>query len=203
MSKPFSRINKEMYVPHSYSMKNFYKNKRKNPLSPKDKSNFTKVSGSGTIGIFGQSPLVVYKKKTKEKQNKEKYELKKQMKNNNYISDGGLKQKIAKYNNGLAYSPISSPKNKMKTNKSKCRNNNILFGDNQNNKISSPRSTKNSNIFDMKLFSKTVRESNKKQIFEKMKSIYKAKLKHKNENKNKSEEESKKLEEKRMEEIKQ
>ena len=203
MSKPFSRINKEMYVPHSYSMKNFYKNKRKNPLSPKDNSNFTKVTGSGTIGIFGQSPLVIYKKKTKEKQNKEKYELKKQMKNNNYISDGGLKKKIEKYNNGLVASPISSPKNKLKTNKGKIRNNNLLIGENQNNKMSSPRSTKNSNIFDMQLFSKTVRESNKKQIFEKMKSIYKSRLKNKNLNKTKSEEESKKLEEKRMEDIKQ
>ena len=203
MSKPFLRINKEMYVPHSYSMKNFYKNKRKNSLSPKDNSNFTKVTGSGTIGIFGQSPVVVYKKKVKEKQNKEKYELKKQMKNNNYISDGGLKKKIERYNNGLATSPISSPKNKLKTNKGKYRNNNLLIGDNQNNKMSSPRSTKNSNIFDMQLFSKTVRESNKKQIFEKMKSIYKSRLKNKNLNKTKSEEESKKLEEKRLEDIKQ
>jgi len=203
MSKPMSKINKQMYFPHSYSMKNFYKNKRKNPLSPKDNSNFTKVTGSGTIGIYGQSPVVVYKKKVKEKQNKEKYELKKQMKNNNYISDGGLRQKIGKYNNGLVSSPISSPKNRLKTNKDKYKNNNLLFGDNQNNKMSSPRSTKNSNIFDMQLFSKTVRESNKKQIFEKMKNIYKAKIKRKNLNKTKTEEESKKIEEKRLEDIKQ
>ena len=203
MSKPFLRISKDMYSPHSYSMKNFYKSKRANALSPKDNSNFTKVTGSGTIGIFGQSPVVVYKKKQKEKQNKEKYELKKQMKNNNYISDGGLKQKIQKYNNGIISSPVSSPKNKLKTSKNKNRNDNLLFGQNQNNKMSSPRSTKNSNILEKQLFSKTVRESNKKHIFEKMKNIYKAKLKHKNSNKTGSEEGSKKSEEKRLEDIKQ
>ena len=215
MSKVPFKIYREMQMTHSYSMKNFRINKDKNALSPKD-SNFKKVTGSGIIGTSGLSPVVIYKKTSKGKQNKEKYEIKKQMKNSNYISDGGLKQKIEKFNYG--FGSVSSPttlvqNQQFKTTKNKYnKNHNIFFEEKQNNKESLPRSKKYNNLRDKKLFSETVRESNKRPIFpknsDKMKNCYKTKngfgVKNKNLNENnKNQEESKKTDEIKLEYMKQ
>ena len=170
MSKVVFKINKERQIPYSYSMRNFNKTKDKNTFSPvKDNTNFKKVTGSGVIGTSGLSPIIIYKKSLKGNQNKEKYRVKRQIKNANYISDGGLKQKIEKFNYGFgSSSPITiSKNNQIKTTKNKFnKNHNLFFEENQKEKESFPRSKKY-NATEKKLFSKTVRESNKRPIFPK------------------------------------
>ena len=183
MSKAIFNKNKEMPISHSYSTKNFYRNKDKSTFSHKDNTNFKKVSGSGIVGTSGLSPIIIYKKTSKGNENKEKYKVKKQIKNTNYISDGGLKQKIEKYNNGFGFPShnILGQSTQNKTTKHKYnKKHNIFFEEKQKEKESFPMSKKYSNnIIDKKVFSKTVRESNKRPIFqkntEKMKNCYNTK----------------------------
>ena len=180
MSKVVFNLNKEAKMPHSYSMKNFYQTKEKNSFSPKDNTNFKKVTGSGIVGTSGLSPIVIYKKSTKGDENKEKYRVKRQIKNTNYISDGGLKQKIEKFNNGFGFGSSQNFIGQNKTTKNKYnKNHELFFKEKQKEKDSLPRTKKYSNIIDKKLFSKTVRESNKRPIFpknnEKIKNCYKTK----------------------------
>ena len=182
MSKTSFGLNKEFLMAHSYSMKNFNKNKDKNVLSPKNNSNFKKVTDSGTIGISGNNPIIIYKKTSKGRLNKEKYEVQKQIRNTNYISDGGLKEKIEKFNYGYGYvhSSIPLPQNsQIKTTKNKYnKDHNLFFEEKQNGKESLQKSKKLNNT-DKKLFSKTVRDFNKRPIFrkngEKIKNSYQSK----------------------------
>ena len=81
MSKVVFKINKEIPMSHSYSMKNFHRAKEKNSLNNKDNINFKKVTGSGIVGTSGLSPIIIYKKSSKGDENKEKYRVKKQIKN--------------------------------------------------------------------------------------------------------------------------
>ena len=197
MSKVAFKITKEHKMPHSYSTKTFNKTKDKTSLSPTcDNSNFKKITGSGIVGTSGLSPIIIYKKTLKGNQNKEKFKIKRQVRNTNYISDGGLKEKLQKFNNGFAFcsSPTSMSQNHMiksTKNKNHNKNHNLFFEenqkDNQKEKENNPR-TKKYNLADKKLFSKTVRESNKRPIFpkngEKMKNCYQTKnnfgIKYKN-----------------------
>ena len=170
MSKTSFGLKKEFLMGHSYSLKNFNLNKDKNALSPKNNSNFKKVTDSGTIGISGKNPIIIYKKTSKGRLNKEKYEVQKQIRNTNYISDGGIKEKIEKFNYGYGYvhSSIPLPQNpQIKTTKNKYnKDHNLFFEEKQNGKESLPKSKKLNNT-DKKLFSKTVRDFNKRPIFRK------------------------------------
>ena len=170
MSKSSFGSKKEFLMAYSYSMKNFNTNKDKNILSPKNNSNFKKVIDSGTIGTSGKNPIIIYKKTSKERLNKEKYEVQKQIRNTNYINDGGLKEKIEKFNYGYGYihSSIPLPQNQqIKTTKNKYnKDHNLFFEEKQNGKESLPK-TKKLNNTDKKLFSKTVRDFNKRPIFRK------------------------------------
>ena len=102
MSKVIFKLNKPMQLPHSYSTKSFNKTREKTIISP-DNANFKKVTGFGIIGTSGLSPVIIYKKNSKETSKLEKFKIKRQIKNANYISDGGLKKKLEKYNTGLAF----------------------------------------------------------------------------------------------------
>ena len=201
MSKIAFKTKKETKIPYSYSTKNFNKGKENNLLSPtKDNTNFKKITSSGIVGISGLSPIIVYKKTLKGNQNKEKYRIKRQVRNANYISDGGLKQKLEKFNSGFGFSssPLSH-NHQMKTTKNKYNKNNNIFYE-EKEKESFPN--KKFKIAEQKLFSSTVRESNKRPIFpknEKMKNCYKTKngfgIKYKNikeVNKNEENKENKK-----------
>ena len=156
-----------MQLPHSYSTKSLNKTREKTIISP-DNANFKKVTGFGIIGTSGLSPVIIYKKTPKENSKLEKFKIKRQIKNTNYISDGGLKQKLEKYNTGLAFnsSQISFPQtSKNKTTKNKDnKNHNLFLGDKKQDNITN---TKKPNFEDIKLFSKTVREFNKRPIFPK------------------------------------
>ena len=171
------KLNKPMQLPHSYSTRSLNKTREKTILSP-DNENFKKVTGFGIIGTSGLSPVIIYKKDLKEKNIAEKYKIKRQMKNFNYISDGGLRKKLEKYNTGLAFnSPhISFPQTaKNKTTKNQENKNHNLFLGEKN--IGKDAYIKKPKIEEIKLFSKTVRESNKRPIFPKTE-------KHKNSSKN-------------------
>ena len=179
MSKVIFKLNKPMQLPHSYSTKSFNKTREKTIISP-DNANFKKVTGFGIIGTSGLSPVIIYKKNSKESSKLEKFKIKRQIKNTNYISDGGLRQKLEKYNTGLAFnsSQISFPqtsKNKTtKNQENKNKNPNLFLEEKKEGKDTN---IKKSKFEDVKLFSKTVRESNKRPIFPKTE-------KHKNTSKN-------------------
>lgn len=131
MSKVIFKLNKPMQLPHSYSTKSFNKTREKTIISP-DNANFKKVTGFGIIGTSGLSPVIIYKKNSKESSKLEKFKIKRQIKNTNYISDGGLRQKLEKYNTGLAFnsSQISFPqtsKNKTTKNQENKNKNHNLF----------------------------------------------------------------------------
>ena len=177
MSKVIFKLNKPIQLPHSYSTRSLNKTREKTILSP-DNANFTKVTGFGIIGTSGLSPVIIYKKSFKESNRVEKFKIKRQIKNSNYISDGGLKKKLEKYNTGLAFnSPhISFPQtSKNKTTKNQDNKNHNLFLGEKN--IGKDADIKKPKIEEIKLFSKTVRESNKRPIFPKTE-------KHKNSSKN-------------------
>ena len=98
MSKVVFKLSKPMQLPHSYSTKSLNKTREKTIISP-DNANFKKVTGFGIIGTSGLSPVIIYKKTPKENSKLEKFKIKRQIKNTNYISDGGLKQEKEKDNN--------------------------------------------------------------------------------------------------------
>ena len=179
MSKVIFKLNKPMQLPHSYSTKSFNKTREKTIISP-DNANFKKVTGFGIIGTSGLSPVIIYKKNSKESSKLEKFKIKRQIKNTNYISDGGLRQKLEKYNTGLAFnsSQISFPqtsKNKTtKNQENKNKNHNLFLEEKKEGKDTNIKKPK---FEEVKLFSKTVRESNKRPIFPKTE-------KHKNTAKN-------------------
>ena len=98
------------------SLKNYFTSNQKNlpikkPIPHKDKkkstqkniNNLEKITGSGAINISGNQPIVVYKKQTKNKKVSKspnplnsKYMINKAK--NEYVSDGGMSQKIQKFN---------------------------------------------------------------------------------------------------------
>ena len=179
MSKVIFKLSKPMQLPHSYSTKSLNKTREKTLLSP-DSANFTKVTGFGIIGTSGLSPVIIYKKNSKESSKLEKFKIKRQIKNTNYISDGGLRQKLEKYNTGLGFnsSQISFPqtaKNKTTKNLDNKNKNHNLFLDEK--KIGKDSDIKKAKFEEIKLFSKTVREINKRPLFPKTE-------KHKNTSKN-------------------
>ena len=203
MSKVIFKLNKPMQFHNNYSTKSINKTRDKSLLSP-DNANFTKVTGFGIIGTSGLSPVIIYKKNSKQKNKLEKYKIKRQIKNINYISDGGLRQKLEKYYTGLAFnsSQISIPqtsKNKTIRNQDNKNKNHNLFLEEKNS--GKDTNIKKPKFEEIKLFSKTVRESNKRLIFpktEKNKNTAKNgfwKNDKKNNNKNPNEEKEKKMRE--------
>ena len=179
MSKVIFKMNKPMQLPHSYSTKSFNSKTKDKTISSPDSANFTKVTGFGIIGTSGLSPVIIYKKNSKDNFKLEKLKIKRQIKNNNYISDGGLRQKLQKYSTGTAFnsSQISFPqtsKNKTTKNRDK-KNHNLFLEEKKTGKDTI--NIKKPNFEDIKLFSKTVREFNKRPIFPKTE-------KHKNNEKN-------------------
>jgi len=179
MSKVIFKMNKPMQLPHSYSTKSFNSKTKDKTISSPDSANFTKVTGFGIIGTSGLSPVIIYKKNSKDNFKLEKLKIKRQIKNNSYISDGGLRQKLQKYSTGTAFnsSQISFPqtsKNKTTKNRDK-KNHNLFLEEKKTGKDTI--NIKKPNFEDIKLFSKTVREFNKRPIFPKTE-------KHKNNEKN-------------------
>ena len=174
------------------SLKNYFTSNQKNlpikkPIPHKDKkkstqkniNNLEKITGSGAINISGNQPIVVYKKQTKNKKVSKspnplnsKYMINKAK--NEYVSDGGMSQKIQKfnsnnnlnnlnqnnnnnnnklyyYNNYVSEIGQALPSNKNKKNNLEKNNNHNI-----NNNSTNINKTKKQN------FSKTVRDFNKR-----------------------------------------
>ena len=85
----------------SSSVKNFKGNNiKKNKTNINIINEFKKINTIGTTNTTGTQPIIIYKKELNNHINNIK-----QIKNNNiYISDGGLKKKLERYNNGHSYS---------------------------------------------------------------------------------------------------
>ena len=202
MSKVGFKLGKEIHLPNSCSTKSLNRTRDKSLLSP-DNANFQKVTGYGIIGTSGLSPVIIYKRNSKGSQNMEKFKIKRQLKKSNYISDGGLRKKLDKYitgfpNNSSQISFPQSSQNKTAKNKDN-KNHNLFLGEKKNgldnNIIKKPK------FEEIKLFSKTVRESNKRPIFPKTaknkngSKLWKDNINVNSDNKNFDEEKEKKMRE--------
>ena len=157
-------------------------NQIKKHLTQKDKkksdkkglNNLEKITGSGDINIAGNQPIIIYKKQSNNKKiskspnpfnskytiNKNKFE---------YVSDGGMAQKLQKYNSNNNFSPnnnnnnlyhynnyISDKDKNLPINKNKKNNTERLK---HNNNINNSANINKSN---KQIFNKTVREFNKR-----------------------------------------
>jgi hypothetical protein len=109
---------------NNYLASNPKNNIAKKPISQKDKKksdkkglhNLEKITGSGDINIGGNQAILIYKKQSNNKKiskspnpfnskysiNKNKYE---------YVSDGGMSQKLQKYNSNNNFSPNNNNNN--------------------------------------------------------------------------------------------
>ena len=84
------------YIPKSFSTRNFLSPSTTitSPNNKKNKNDFKKSSNLKQLNINGTSPIILFKKTPKSNhRNQIDFNLK-----NEYISDGGLKKKIDKYN---------------------------------------------------------------------------------------------------------
>ena len=99
----------------SSSVKNFKGNNiKKNKANINIINEFKKINTIGTTNTSGTQPIIIYKKELNNHNIK-------QIKNNNiYISDGGLKKKLERYNNGHSYS--IPKKNTLSCKKKKSKN---------------------------------------------------------------------------------
>ena len=169
---------------NNYLIANPKNNLAKKPISQKNKkkldknhiNNFEKITGSGDINYAGNQPIVIYKKQSSSKKvskspnpfnskytiNKNKFE---------YVSDGGMLQKLQKYNSNNNFSPnnknnnnnnlyhynnyISEKDKNLPINKNK-KNNSEKHKHNNNNQSS------NANKSNKQIFNKTVRDFNKR-----------------------------------------
>ena len=136
-------------------------------------NNFEKITGSGDINIAGNNPVVVYKKSNNHKKvskspnplkskytiNKTKFE---------YVSDGGMAQKIQKYNSNNNLNQNNNINNKnlyYYNNYVSEKGKNLPINKNKKNNIEKNKiNNNNSNTIKTKkqILSKTVREFNKR-----------------------------------------
>ena len=169
------------------------KNKKK--LSPKSNNNFQKITGSGSISTSGIQPIVVFKKKSSKKgsieANQTNSKVIQKLKNdkndkNEYISDGGLNQKLQKFNsnnnisnnnnilNNVYFNNYINDKNHYLPNNKNIRNISDNQKPNNNNTYNKSNNAKKNNE-QKHLLSKTLRDFNKRPAIaknEKSKEIY-------------------------------
>ena len=138
-------------------------------LNQKNLNNFEKITGSGEINILGNNPVVMFKKQTNKKVSKSPNPLKSKITINKtkfeYLSDGGMSQKIQKYNsnNNLNKNKYNNNNNLYIYNnfiseKDKLPNNNNIKNNYNNNNLNKLKKQNEQK----QLFSKTVREFNKR-----------------------------------------
>ena len=152
--------------------------KDKKKQNSKTNTNFQKVTCSGSINTSGNVPIVVFKKTTNKKGTNDSSQLgvknntKKQK--NEYISDGGMSNKMQKYSNNLNNNININNNNNSNNNMNNIYFNNYIIEKNQqipNNKNIKNKPDNNSNLKknkeQQKIFSKTVREFNKRPAIQK------------------------------------
>ena len=168
----FNPINNYLTNPKNNTTKKPASQKDKKKSDKKSINNLEKITGSGDIKAGGNQPIVIYKKQSNNKKiskspnpfntkyiiNKNKFE---------YISDGGMAQKLQKYNSNNNLSPnnnnnlyyynnyISEKEQNLPINKNKKNNTDRIKHNNNNN-------SSNINKANKQIFNKTVREFNKR-----------------------------------------
>ena len=85
------------YIPKSFSTRNFLSPSTSitSPTNNKNKNDFKKSSNLKQLNINGTSPIILFKKTPK---SNHRNQIDFDLKTNEYISDGGLKKKIDKFN---------------------------------------------------------------------------------------------------------
>ena len=152
---------KDIPIKKSIDQKQNKKSTQKNP------NNFEKITGSGDINITGSQPIVMFKKPSNKKPSKSpnpfnsKYTINKAK--FDYVSDGGMSQKIQKYNsnNNLKNNYISEKDHILPNNKNK--RNNLEKNKNSNNN--------NTNKQKKEILSKTLREFHKRPLMSRVQSV--------------------------------
>ena len=159
--------------PKNIPMKKPSTQKDTKKTSKKIINNFEKITGSGDINIAGNNPVVVYKKSNNHKKvskspnplkskytiNKTKFE---------YVSDGGMAQKIQKYNSNNNLNQNNNINNKnlyYYNNYVSEKGKNLPINKNKKNNLEKNKiNNNNSNTIKTKkqILSKTVREFNKR-----------------------------------------
>ena len=139
---------------------------------------FQKINSVNNINTLGSQPIIVYKKATKSKNQKQKYSNQQSKKNSKYeiinkseseskvIFDGNLEKKIQKFNS------FSNTQKNFNNNKpiakTKSFHKNIILV--EKDKKLKEEIMRKKNINEQKIFSKTVRDSNMRPVFPKNKS---------------------------------
>ena len=150
-------LNNFYVIPNNIPKKKIETVKEKKRLTPKSVSNFQKITGSGSINTSGSQPIVVYKKNTNKKIPSEIMTKSIPKPKNEYISDGGLNQKLQKYNNNsnnnlnnVYFNNFINEKSPQIPNNKKTKNNDNIQNTNITKKLKEQQ----------QIFSKTVREFN-------------------------------------------
>ena len=142
------------------------KNKKKS--GQKNKNNFEKITGSGDINVSGSQPKVIFKKQSNKKISKSPNPLNSKYTINKtkfeYVSDGGMAQKIQKYNsnNNISKNNNLYYYNNYISNK----DHNLPNNKNKKNTLDKKQHVKNNEINKQneQILSKTVREFKKRPL---------------------------------------
>ena len=186
MSNKEKEINAELLNKY-YSLTNNNQKKKIESLKDKNKTkqnkDFQKITGSGSINTSGSTPIVVFKKTSTKKSNIEFNQINSKntshKSKNEYICDGGLSQKLQKYNNNINTNNnnININNNNINYNMNNIYFNNYLSGKNQ--QLPNNKNTKNNfdntnsnnitkkNKEQQQIFSKKLREFNKRPAIQK------------------------------------
>ena len=150
------------------------KNLTKHTMLSKDPTNFHKITEHNIISTSGEQPLLIYKKKEPKISHSFDYKMtKKNSDKNIYISDGGLKNKNAKFNSGYNYININQNPYKKKSLRAYLESiniNKLLKTTGNNNKKQKKTYTIDSKKHiqtEEHIFYKTVRGSSNRPVFQK------------------------------------
>jgi len=152
--------------PNNFPKKKSETNRDKKRLNQKTNPNFQKITGSGNINTLGSQSIVVFKKTSNKKNIIDLNHNPKNTQNQNagYISDGGLSQKLQKFNNNTNMNANNNMNNIYFNNYVNDKNqpipNNKNFKNNYNNEQSNTNTI--TRKYKEQQFSKTVRDFNKR-----------------------------------------
>ena len=160
-------LNNFYITPNNYPKKKSETNRDKKRLNQKTNPNFQKITGSANINTLGSQSIVVFKKTSNKKNIIDLNYNSKNNQNQNagYISDGGLSQKLQKFNNNTNMNANNNINNIYFNNYVNDKNQPIPNNKNfKNNNIYEQSSNTNCNTrkFKEQQFSKTVRDFNKR-----------------------------------------
>ena len=160
-------LNNFYITPSNYPKKKSETNRDKKRLNQKTNTNFQKITGSGNINTLGSQSIVVFKKTSNKKNIIDLNYNSKNNQNQNagYISDGGLSQKLQKFNNNTNMNANNNMNNIYFNNYVNDKNQPIPNNKNYKNNYNYEQSNSTNTItrkYKEQQFSKTVRDFNKR-----------------------------------------